>query len=169
MSETYTTKSGQKITTHYDTPAAKDEEPVKKHSDRAAQNRKIRDESKARPDARENLSKAEPENEPEQERKPRKKQVKQHKEPGPIENIGRNVSGYVAKNVGAPVWMNTGGSRGRAAPPAWITGSYGGGKLPAWVMGGPAPWEPPAKKAAPRRIRSVPKTPKSTRPAWMQW
>jgi hypothetical protein len=92
-----------------------------------------------------------------------------HKEAGPIENIGRNVSGYVAKNVGAPVWMDTGGGGGRAAPPAWIAGSYGGGKLPAWVMGGPAPWEPPVKKAAPRRIRSVPKTPKSTRPAWMRW
>ena len=156
MSETYTTKSGQKITTHYETPAAKDEDPVKKHSDRAAQNRKIRDESKARPDI-----KPEPEDETKEDRwaeterknaaKPRKKRVKQHREPGPIENIGRNVSGYVAKNVGAPVWMNTGGSRGRAAPPAWITGSYGGGKLPAWVMGGPAPWEPPAKKAAPKK------------------
>lgn len=179
MSETYTTKSGQKVTTHYDTHA-KNEETIEKNSDRAAQNRKIRDESGhapvepypksgKRPDRKENLPEEESESGSEQ--KPKKKPSKQHKEPGPIENLGRNVSGYIAKNNGMPIWMNPpSGKKGKGnGMPAWISGGYGGGKMPAWVMGGPAPWEAPVKKASPRKARGVPKPPKSTRPAWMRW
>jgi hypothetical protein len=179
MSETYTTKSGQKVTTHYDTHA-KNEETIQKSSDRAAQNRKIRDESGhapvesysksgKRPDRRENLPEEESEAEPETERKSKKKSTKQHREPGPIDNLGRNVSGYISRNNGQPSWLfPKSGKKGKDAKvPEWIVGGSGGGKMPSWVLGEPAPWEEP-KKATPRKARRVP-APKSTRPAWIRW
>jgi hypothetical protein len=178
MSETYTTKDGQKVTTYYK-EAKSSEEKKEAHSDRAAQNRKIRDESGhapvdpypksgKRPDRRENLPEEESE---EQESKPRKKPAKkQHREPGVIDNIGRNTSRYIANNNGRPVWMGSPSgkkAKGNGMPP-WMSGTYGGGKMPAWVMGGPAPWDPVKKASTPARARKVP-VPKSTRPSWMRW
>ena len=201
MSETYTTKSGQTITTNYEPQERTNYEGTakgdsrKQGESRVEQNRRLRDESRAkvssRSDSRENLTKEKKrkgdverkiiagrdsvidrqnaEEEKESKQKKKVKSTKQHREPGPIDNLGRNVSGYISRNNGQPSWLfPQGGKKGKGNNmPQWIAGGYGGGKMPSWVLGGPAPWEEP-KKATPRKARRVP-APKSTRPAWIRW
>lgn len=200
MSETYTTKSGQKVTTNYEPQertyyegSAKGDSR-KEGESRVEQNRRIREESRtkvsSRPDSRENLKKEKKRKgeveqkivagrdrvidrqNAEEEAESKKKKAgatKQHREPGPIDNLGRNVSGYVSRNNGMPTWLlPQGGKKGKGNNmPQWIAGGYGSGKIPAWVMGGPAPWDPAPAKTS-RKVKKVP-VPKSTRPAWIRW
>jgi hypothetical protein len=73
-------------------------------------------------------------------KKEEREEAKRKKQPSVIQNIGRNVGGYIAKNNGQPSWMNKGGGM-----PAFMR--MGGGTLPpvytmptrsppAWLMGG---------------------------------
>ena len=153
----------QKITTYAD-ESEKEEEFLKHHADRRAQNMKLKSDagkapvtpSKERPDARKNLPKEEEE---EEESQPKPRKQPKRKEPSTIQNIGRNVGNYVAKNSEQPSWLGRGGGMppamrmgGGAMPPALRTGpgklppaySMGmGGQPPAWLFGGmpgaPAP------------------------------
>jgi len=86
---------------------------------------------------------------------------KKKKEPSTLQNIGRNVGNYVAKNSGMPSWLGRGGGMppamrmgGGAMPPALRTGvgklppaySMGmGGEPPAWLFGGMPGAPAPAK------------------------
>ena len=158
----------QKITTYAD-ESEKEEEFLKHHADRRAQNMKLKSDagkapvtpSKERPDARKNLPKEEPEEEEEEEQKPKPRKQPKRKEPSTIQNIGRNVGNYVAKNSGMPSWLGRGGGMppamrmgGGAMPPALRTGvgklppaySMGmGGEPPTWLFGGMPGAPAPAK------------------------
>ena len=153
----------QKITT-YDDENTEEEEGLKHHSERRAQNMKLKSESgkapvtpsKERPDARKNLPKEEEEEYEEEEQKPKPcKQPPKKKEPTVVQNIGRNVSRYIAKNNGTPAWLGKGGSM----PPALRMGSarlppaygMGAGKPPAWLFGGmPGVPSPTTRKKQPQ-------------------
>jgi len=94
-------------------------------------------------------------------KKEEREKAKKKKEPSTIQNIGRNVGNYVAKNSGQPSWLGRGGGMppamrmgGGAMPPALRTGvgklppaySMGmGGEPPAWLFGGMPGAPVPAK------------------------
>lgn len=146
----------QKITTYAD-ENEKEEEGLEHHSERRALNMKLKSEagkapvnpSKERPDARKNLPKEDEEEYEDEEPQPKPRKQPKRKEPSTIQNIGRNVGGYIAKNSGQPSWLGKGGGM----PPAMRMGSgslppaygMGMGKPPAWLFGG-MPGAPVATK-----------------------
>ena len=174
----------QKITTYAD-ENEKEEEFLKHHADRRAQNMKLKSDagkapvtpSKERPDARKNLPKEEEE---EEESQPKPRKQPKRKEPSTIQNIGRNVGNYVAKNSGQPSWLGRGGGM----PPAMRTGSgklppaynMGGGQLPPVYrmgMGTPPTWlgipgVPAPTKATKGKRKSHPASPNGL-PPWFRY
>ena len=174
----------QKITTYAD-ESEKEEEFLKHHADRRAQNMKLKSDagkapvtpSKERPDARKNLPKEEPEedeldgDEPvTKEDRKRFAKNKKKKEPSTLQNIGRNVGNYVARNSGQPSWLGRGGGM----PPAM---RMGGGQLPPVYrmgMGIPPAWlgipgvPNPTKATKGGKRKSNPASPNGL-PSWFRY